>query len=972
MDNRHLLLLLDPAQDEKLSDLVMKVIELENLLHSLLKVIKRCKIPVSPILFKSPYVKKLAAAHLSDGTTIESALALVTSTGSSFVPTGSSTVINSQSQNGAKPHPGAENGLYPVRTSMESVPQTQLQQYLPTGKQSVSVMDSSSNCTPATQINQNSSSVEYDLDVVSSSVVARGNMLQVPIASSYASSSGIPSVTAEQRSVGVNIVSSELLSSSLQPSLLTSQAGVLPVQQVNNVDAANFLPSQSNIVSVAPKSVDSIPQCFLNSNMIGFPSDVINGNIEKQVVLSCNDAASINTANKQLQISKETAVKPPSMESQMFVMKNLVHSRTKANLSNFDLLANIPVSSNRSNAKPAKNGSKKDGNTEVRGLLEQSATAKVCQASRGSAVIVDKRMLRSDAGFDSKSTEASFVRIESQLLEASQPTQEISVNNVGGATVCSQIATSGDASTTQSKQRPSKPSKLLLNVGLINETNTDAISKPPRTSIVQAGPSGIQTCHSVTSLLSNMTTSPTENSALSIDRILSDKPGSRQESCPMKLSEQTMQPFVKGLNNQTTSKSNVVPRKRSSSSRAPRKQSNLQATNSLQISLNHGDINSSKPSPKRAKKSLSQPVSQNVGDMQMHRPVSQQILSPDASSPMVVNNKGKKEDRSKQRRPNHIKGSGGLNLPQGGNMLSLPKPHNFVSLARKDQRNKTGTNALSQFSTESLLRSSNAASTQALVGDTDQDISLPTILNIFAPASIGNMVNQLPMSTNLSNPQIVNNNSNFPTIHSTFSNFSAEALIGGQMDNQSSVSTVMNATPTVNDHPLNQSEQQSLFTDFSTDALLAGTESSLSYGIDSIMSRNDVVVSNSCISPNWLQTNSLIDNSPIRGSFNHGLNIFDTPGSLQGYVTSGQSAVFTTPIKWRQDAGRNDDQNINLTPSSSASALGLWGQNLPTSAQKNQRIVQSKDAQKPKGTRGQSSSKRGPSFGDFLLVDSVS
>ena len=942
----------------------MKVIELENLLHSLLKVIKRCKIPVSPTLFSSPYVNKLVASHFSDGDSTELALALATSTESSFISTGNNTVINIHSKSGAKPHPGAENDLYSVRSSMESVSQMQLQQCLSTGRQSVSVMDSSSNCTPATQLNQSLSSVEYDLDVVSSSVVARGSTSQIPIVSSCASNSA-SSVTAEQRNVGVNIASSELLSSSLQPSTLTSQGSVLPVQQVNTVDAANYLPTQNSLVSIAPKSVDSIPQCFLNSSMIGIPSEVINGNIEKQVVLSGNDTASINSASKQLQISKESTVKPPSMESQMFVMKNLVHSRNKANLNNFDLLANIPASSHRNNAKPTKNGSKKDVNTESRGPLEQNATVKGCQASRGSAVIVGKKMLRSDAGFDSKCTEASFVRIESQLLETSQTAQEIFVNDVCNAA----DASSGDSSTTQSKQRPPK---LLLNLGLVNEANTDTFSKTSRGSCIQAGPSGIQTCHSVTSLLSNMTTSPTENSALSIDRILSDKPGSRQELCPVKLNEQTVQPFVKGLHDQTISKSHVVPRKRSSSNRAPRKQSNVQAPNSLQISLNQGDMNSSKPSPKRAKKILSQPASQNVGDMRTRQPVSQQVLLPNASSQVVVNNKGKKEDRSKQRRPNHMKGSGGLNLPQGGNMLSLPKPHSFVSLARKDQRNRNGASNLSQFSTESLLRSNNGTNTQALVGDTDQDISLPTILNIFAPASIGNMVNQLPMSTNLSNPQIVNNNSNFPTIHSTFSNFSAEALIGGQMDNQSSVNTVMNAAPTVNDHPLNQSEQQSLFTDFSTDALLAGTESSLSYGIDSIMSRNDVVASNSCISPNWLQTNSLIDNSPIRGSFNHGLNIFDTPGNLQGYVTSGQNTVFTTPIKWRQDVGRNDDQNINLVPSSSVSALGLWGQNLPTSAQKTQRTVQNKDTQKPKGTRGQASSKRGPSFGDFLLVDSVS
>ena len=89
---------------------------------------------------------------------------------------------------------------------------------------------------------------------------------------------------------------------------------------------------------------------------------------------------------------------------------------------------------------------------------------------------------------------------------------------------------------------------------------------------------------------------------------------------------------------------------------------------------------------------------------------------------------------------------------------------------------------------------------------------------------------------------------------------------------------------------------------------------------------------------------------------------------MQGYVASGQSSVMTTPIKWRQDS----DQNINLTLSSSAPSVGLWGQSFHAPAQKTQRNGQHKDPQKTKGTRSQPSNKRGPSFGDFLFVDSVS
>ena len=951
----------DPAQDQKISDLVAKIIELENLLHSIMKVIKKCKLPIPSTIFKSAYAKKLVAAYSSNSNTVESALTLVSSTQCPVIPNETTTVVNDLHQNGTQLDLVTENSLYHGDTSMESVSQLQFQRCL---SASIKQPEFSSNGTPSAQVDQ--PSVQCDLDVVGSSIMTRGSIPEIPNMSSYSpySSSSVP---VDQRHVGISIVSSELLQSNLQQSMLTNQTSVLPLQQVNSEDTTNF--SQNNTASVTPNSVHSVPQSLLNRGTVNLSNDVTVGRIEKQVVYNSTGAASSNVTSKQLKTNKETTVKPPSMESQMFVMKNLVNSRNKPNWTNYDLLANVPVPPTYSHDKPSINATKQGLIVEGCSPFDQNGKATVPQVNRPNALVVEKGMLRSEGGLDGYSSEPSFVRFGSQLLDTSQTAREI--NNEITISTCSHNA-AGNISVTQSKQRPSKPSKLLLSTGICNASGADASSQQSKALGTQTGAFGIQTCHSVTSLLSGMTTSPTENSALSIDRILSDRTGSKQEQCLIRPNEQCPQTFVSNLNDQGTHKANIASRKRQTSSRAPRKQSGTQT--SLQVSLNEDSMNSSKPSPKRARKNSSQIVSQNIVNMEIHEPISGQSPASNKRNQMIVNAKSRKEERSKQKRPNNIRSSGGLTLPQGGNILSLPKPHNFVSLARKHQQNRNGGNALGHFSTESLLRSSTVTNAQALVGDTDQDMSLPTILNIFAPASIGGMVSQLPMSANLSSSPSVNNSTSFPTIHSTFSNFSAEALIGGSMENnQPSVNTTNEQPLSQSEQQsLNQSEQQSLFTDFSTDALLAGTESNLSYGIDNIMSRNDVVVSNSCISPNWLQTNSLIDSSPIRGTFNQGLSIFDTPSSMQGYVSSGQNTVITTPIKWRQDVGRNDDQNISLVQPSSVVSLGVWNQTLTTGAQKTLRNEQNKDGQKSKGTRGQPNSKRGPSFGDFLLVDSVS
>ena len=926
------------------------MIELENLLASLLKVIRKHKIPAPPSLFKSRYVNTLAASQLDGSDIISKARILATDIQSPVIPNGSSRLASTPNQVDGNHCLDAESS----KSNIESASQAQSQaSETNASRQSINTLNPSVNFIPTTQLNPISPTVEADLNVARGSASAGRPILQVSSISSHASNSWTTPTDA-QNSVGVSGLNVQAVSSYLQPSGLTKQSNSLENQNISN-----------NIVSTEAKIVNSVPQTIVSRTISSLQNDATNP--ARQMVACCSNATPNTSSMRQSDANKEIPVKAPSMESQMFVMKNLVHSRNKINIYNYNPIANVQTSSSCSSVQPTKDAFSKGGTAEGCRISGQNAAVEIAQGSKANVMLVDTRVLRPDNGVGSSSTEASFVRIESQLSAASQPMQETSVNNVLLSTLSPQIPVTSTVSVA-TKKRPPKPSTLLLNTGIQSNVSTDPSLQQLRTISTHPVPVGMQTCHSVTSLLSNMTTSPTENSALSIDRILANRPGYRQEMCPTTINKQTLQPFASSLSDQRSSKSDVVPRKRPSSSRAPKKQNNSQTSNSLQISCNQNTA-SSKPSPKRAKKNPPPQYSPDSVNMQTRRSVSQFTPATAASNTLTMNSKGKKEDRSKHKRQNTVRSSTALNIPQGGAM-SLPKPHSFVSLARQDQRKKS--NALGQFSTESLLRNVNGPNTQAFVGDSEQDMSLPTILNIFAPASIGSMVNQMPMSSNLPNAQNINNSSTFPTIQSTFSNFSAETLIGGQMESQPSVNAVINAAPSANDNPLVQSEQQTLFTDFSTDALLAGTESSLSYGIDNIMSRNDVVASNSCVSPNWLQTGSFIDNSPIRGSFNQGLNIFDTPNNMQGYLNSVQNTIFSTPIKWRQDGGRSDEQNANLTPSSSATPIGLWGQGFPTSAQKTTRNGQNKDTPKSKGTRGQPSSKRGPSFGDFLLVDSVS
>ena len=350
------------------------------------------------------------------------------------------------------------------------------------------------------------------------------------------------------------------------------------------------------------------------------------------------------------------------------------------------------------------------------------------------------------------------------------------------------------------------------------------------------------------------------------------------------------------------------------------------------------------------------------------------------------------------------------------NSSGLPRPHKVMSLANSQQGPNVARRNQSQqchpgpqparFSAEALMRSSSVSTSltgdmipQHLTGAPVQGGSLPTILNIFAPASVSNMVQQPASGSTLVNVNSTvtpsHNNSNipvpnmstFPTIQSTFSNFSAESLIAnGSIDNQPMNPAQGNPNQQVNENMLVQQVNQTLFTDFSADALLAGTDTGLSYGIDNIMGRTDPITSASCISPSWLQAVPLTtENSPIKSivsilesgvagpSQGSGLPHPHGPGtSNSGMANINQSRSNHFDFNWsRPDDPSTSVMAHSMTFSANMSApMWCWGAN-PMPASSNQ-IGPSATVQRYKQPSGSlmQANKPGPSYGNFLLVDS--
>lgn len=966
------------------------MIELENLLQSLLNVIQKYKIPAPQSLLRSPYIKDFVSTRLSSDSCAELTTPASTSVSNTIhwpvTANGDSSLINGPNHSRIPSQAMVVSRSNPNIKANRSVSQAHLEISSDLANRGLqSLVDCPINCKTATPVSQSHVATDSNSDSSRGLSIAEKGSLRA---------ANETTIVAHDHSVAMQ----KNVPLDLQATPMANPADALSLQNASNGTTAADSNSLNVIVSTTNNLVNSVPQNIIRA-MVDLPSgsfnDAVSSSYRRDTVINGANAVTSNIVMSQAHLIRETANKVPSMASQMFVMKNLVNSRNRANMSSGSSI--LPISTNDScvltiatndrnsekqnsnltrNTVPQLHVRNAEGNSSSDGTtLPEQTTVQTSQMSKTNMGLTINKTLETEAVLRSVSVEEPFVRGPTQVPVSSQAAQQalsIERRTLGSNGRCLDVSTNCDTGNgSESVKRPSKPSKLPLASIAVKNPNMGAPLQQTRTaSGLQIGSASIQTCHSVTSLLSNMTTSPTDNTTLSIESIRAGKAGCRQESNATWNSKQTAQKFSRNVENKATSRADVGPRKRSSSNRVTRKQSNARISNILQVSCSQSPINAAKPSPKRAKKNASQQSSKSGINAPVNGPSSQQTFSANASK--ALSQEGAKKAQQ-QRKQTSNRSCAGLNVPLGESTMTLPKPHNFVSLARKEQRNKNTSNTLGQFSTESLLRNNNAGNcTQGFVGEVEQDISLPTILNIFAPAAtIGNMVNQIPLSNNLPNAQHISNNSTFPTIQSTFSNFSAETLIGGQVESQTSVHAVMNSAPNANENNLVQSEQQNLFTDFSTDALLAGTESNLSYGIDNIMSRNDVVASNSCVSPNWLQTNSFIDSSPVRGSFNQGFNIFDTPINMQGYVSTVTNGGFTTPVKWRQDLGRLDEQNISSTPSSSGTVLGIWGQSSVTPLKAPQ-AGPNRNLHKSKGATGQPNSKRGPSFGDFLLVDSVS
>eukprot|EP00112_Aurelia_sp_Birch-Aquarium-sp1_P019069 Seg4648.3 transcript_id=Seg4648.3/GoldUCD/mRNA.D3Y31 product="hypothetical protein" protein_id=Seg4648.3/GoldUCD/D3Y31 len=751
-----------------------------------------------------------------------------------------------------------------------------------------------------------------------------------------------------------------------------------PVQSLSSGQGAgNYIQQNASVVSQRS-----------GSNTVDVTQNV--PSFRNEDALSANGAAS----NDSIPITTTA----PTMESQMFVMKNLVHPRSK----NAD--CGLDPSQDTVPARSA--GGKIDfapnDNAGAQSNIEHAATVVNIKDRTSSQPVLAIPQ-------NSSSLASSNVYAQVRLPQTNTAVQ----NNASFVRVATSMPVSGFSSNVQQLDPGLivNPSRALqqqnyavtnvqrfanTNQAIAAMSNIVACSSPAANTVTmrqtqsmvsnQNGAGGTQTCHSVTSLLGSSTTSPTENLTLSMEAILANTAtGARhiekQVSMPSKRATNSEIDSIENLKqgnifgNQNRSNVETVSRKRSTAARDQNIQNHaVMSDNIRQVT----SLPQHKPPAKRPRRNAQMQHTENRLTNTVPSRSAVQIATksvPTQVNPSRNNSKIAKqnEERSRLKKQTISNNSSVISNSRKRSTTSLPKPQNFVSLARKNPGRKRPNNGL-DFSAEALIRSNNltTAMQQNALNEAEQEMTLPTILNIFAPASVGNMVSQLPVSNNTSNIQNQVNNSTFPTIQSTFSNFSAEALIGGTMESQPNVSAVINAVQNASENTLGQQEQQSLFTDFSTDALLAGTESSLSYGIDNIMSRNDVVASNSCISPNWLQNGSFIDNSPIRGSFNPGFNIFDTPNGFQGHMSLTSNSTFSTPIKWRQDVGRIDEQG-HVALSSALTANGqLWSPTVAAVPHSKTRSAQAKEKQRSKVFKNQPNSKRGPSYGDFLLVDSVS
>ena len=960
-----------------MQELICKIADLENLVDVLLKVMRKYKIPAPSSLFNSNYVKEkfdfLNPGTVSVGQVDENGILLNKYSSSA---SDQQHLITCSTGNSSFPSDQMIIEMNEPQLQSSSNATLSVQTHVPNEEQeTLTVVSESLNLASASSTQGNFPVAETYMSVPKKPIISGREAVVTSLGSVFCTDQPI---AVDQNGQVAMVSHSRLILPADLPLLNASsvtrtrynnkstvsnlsRAGCDTISTFNQPTAQHMTDKGSSLSNDYSVAVDSAINVNIN----------LSGNISKQTTPDCMTATSCNAENKHT--NKDTISKAPSMESQMFVIKNLVQPKTKAVLNGhalpFITSGPLPVLENNEDSSVS-------ATTSNKVYLPRTHCDSSALSSNRSIVSVpviagsSERLLQSDQNGISTIT-SSFVRIENasaisaQQLYLARPSQ----NNVVTKNVGPQIVSAvGNVATKVVNKTQRSQTVHCVSEGDKN-VSTPVSCQQDGSAASQVGVTSAQTCHTVTSLLGNVVTSPTENSALSIEAILADRPKVQQK----RVSQHTHnnkrvkegEPKGQPPSSSAISKAETASRKRLSSSKSQTRQLTTQSSmSSIRNAGLHNTFSLAKPPAKRLRKSTNQNQGRNEVDFDI-------VSSTVQSSATIFNTKASLNMVRVEESPPTRRQAGKINDNASKSIQSrsgLPKAHNFVSLAKRDPRGESNINNISNlghFSAESLLRSNNPSTTQVFSGDTEQDGNLPTILNIFSPASVGNMVTQLPLS-NSTNAHHLTNNSNLPTIQSTFSNFSAETLIGGTIENQS-VNSVVNP----NDGTLVQQEQQNLFTDFSTDALLAGTESSLSYGIDNIMSRNDVVTSSSCISPSWLQTGAFIDSSPIRGSFNPGFSFLDTPNGPQGYQASGQTANFSTPIKWRPDVLRNDDQSYN-NMSSSIPVAGPWSQNIMTTPQKSTRGTQAKDGQRNKVSKSQSSNKRGPSFGDFLLVDSVS
>eukprot|EP00794_Sanderia_malayensis_P010829 gene10829-11981_t len=769
---------------------------------------------------------------------------------------------------------------------------------------------------------------------------------------------------------------------------ITMNSGIM-TSTTMNFGTMNSATVNSGTMNSASMSINKVSSGSTRSTLMSFSGlnpNVSNSSSGTPATIAPVTICSTSSNSKPSKSGKVS--KAPTMKSQMFVMKNMVLPRLK------------------------------DSAMTVvdRGMQQTLPSPQVVTTSYPTAIPADPMPILSND-----------ITMPIGCIPL-HPIDDATVN-VNDATVCSGIRSSNIASSAQSGQRvlvsqqiPSSVGELRLakdghssftqisktlatnssnvSFGGLQELDTLAQSegraKQKHGKQCVASEPALQPRHSVTSLLSfNNHGNASDSQTLSIDSILTKKSLPSNNVNNGRLSgERTAVAITTNLTHAASKSKSAKPicaQKSSSSTVVAARKRSLALGSDVGSSSSSALDGNGRGQSKRARRTMNPPASSQVQNFGVS------ALPNQAGNGLVLlsnNDNGiTKQLEEKKARQSAAMYNTRRSDQSDAPTPSLPRPHSIVSLARNSQQarleenqkrnnnnnNNNNNNGLSGFSAESLLRH-NSAPSQSLQQQqqplfhsthlnstiTAQDCAtLPTILNIFAPASVASMMATTGSAASLAN---MNNNNpqnqpinqfSLPNIQSTFSNFSAEALIGGgSVDSQPVLGNQLNSVQTDN-----MLSQQNLFTDFSADTLLAGNESGLSYGIDNIMNRNESSISTSCISPTWLQTGSLIDNSPIRNSFNPGFNIFDsTAGSSQGHkVIVSSSANFLTPSKWRADSNKADDACPN--PSN------IWGSPGFAASHKTPKNAAQKQRNIAKIQHG---SKRGPSYGDFLLVDSTS